>query len=54
LRIHDLDILEGTPLLDIKPYVPKFDNRKTAKIGWFNGKISKLDSTRDDGRFSKK
>jgi tRNA-Thr(GGU) m(6)t(6)A37 methyltransferase TsaA len=53
LHIRDLDILEGTPLLDIKPYVPKFDNRKTAKIGWFNGKIGKLDSTRDDGRFSK-
>jgi tRNA (adenine37-N6)-methyltransferase len=51
LHIQDVDIVDGTPLIDIKPYVPKFDCRKTRKIGWFNGKISKLVSTKDDGRF---
>ncbi len=51
LHVQDLDILDGTPLLDIKPYVPQFDYRRTTKIGWFNDKISKLKSTKDDGRF---
>lgn len=53
LHIQDVDILDGTPLLDIKPYVPEFDCRKTEKIGWFNDKINKLAITKDDGRFSK-
>jgi tRNA-Thr(GGU) m(6)t(6)A37 methyltransferase TsaA len=54
LHIQDVDILNDTPLIDVKPYVPQFDYRKTAKIGWFKGKISKLSLTRDDGRFCKK
>ncbi len=53
LYIKDVDILDGTPLLDIKPYVPKFDYRRTTKIGWFSDKISKLKETKDDGRFCK-
>jgi tRNA (adenine37-N6)-methyltransferase len=52
LHIEDLDIVDGTPLLDIKPYVPEFDCRKTAEIGWFSGKINKLEITKDDGRFA--
>jgi len=51
LHIENLDIVDGTPLLDIKPYVPKFDNQKATKIGWFKSKISKLKTTKDDGRF---
>jgi tRNA (adenine37-N6)-methyltransferase len=53
LHIQDIDIIDGTPVIDIKPYVPELDCRKTEKIGWFNGKISKLASTKDDGRFCK-
>ncbi len=53
LYIKDVDIIDATPLLDIKPYVPKFDYRRTSKIGWFSGKISKLSTTKDDGRFCK-
>lgn len=34
LEIGDVDILNNTPLLDIKPYVPLFDNRLNAKSGW--------------------
>lgn len=51
LHIEDIDIVEGTPLIDIKPYVPKFDDRKTAKIGWFTDKLGKLKEIKDDGRF---
>jgi tRNA (adenine37-N6)-methyltransferase len=53
LHIQDVDIIDGTPLIDIKPYVPEFDCRKNVKIGWFNGKINKLATTKDDGRFCK-
>ena len=43
-RIHvaELDVLDGTPLLDIKPYVPEFDVRSDARSGW----ITRTDSTR--------
>ena len=33
LYIQDIDIVDGTPLLDIKPYVPKIDNRTVERIG---------------------
>jgi tRNA-Thr(GGU) m(6)t(6)A37 methyltransferase TsaA len=51
LHIRDVDILDGTPLLDIKPYVPEFDSRSTEKIGWLSRKIDELPETRDDDRF---
>ena len=53
LHIEDVDIVDNTPLLDIKPYIPQFDNRKTRKIGWFNKKLADLPTTKDDGRFCK-
>lgn len=34
LHIRDVDILDTTPLLDIKPYVPAFDSFPAARIGW--------------------
>jgi len=52
LHIKDVDILDGTPLLDIKPYVSKFDIRKTDKIGWLERRIHKISITKDDGRFT--
>ncbi|MDF9407678.1 MAG: putative tRNA (adenine(37)-N6)-methyltransferase [Pelotomaculum sp. PtaB.Bin013] len=53
LHILDVDIVNGTPLLDIKPYVAEFDVREAVKIGWFKNSVQKLSSTRDDGRFAK-
>jgi tRNA-Thr(GGU) m(6)t(6)A37 methyltransferase TsaA len=35
LDIEGIDMLDGTPLLDIKPYVPEFDIRENAQIGWY-------------------
>ena len=34
LHVEDVDILDGTPLLDIKPYTAKFDLRDVTKSGW--------------------
>lgn len=34
LFIEDVDILDGTPLLDVKPYVDDFDARSEVRIGW--------------------
>ena len=53
LHIQDVDIVDGTPLLDIKPYVPEFDTRKVEKIGWLEKNIFKLSKTKDDERFIK-
>ena len=51
LRIQDVDVLDGTPLLDIKPYVPDFDVRKTEQTGWLSGKSSGVYKKKSDGRF---
>ena len=51
LHIQDVDIVDGTPLLDIKPYVPDFDIRKVEKVGWLESNIHKLPTAKDDERF---
>jgi tRNA-Thr(GGU) m(6)t(6)A37 methyltransferase TsaA len=51
LYIEDVDIVDGTPLLDIKPYVPGFDVRKTKKIGWLTKKADKVCKVKADERF---
>ena len=53
LHIKDLDVVDGTPLLDIKPYVPDFDIADSPKIGWYKSSLAKLHETKDDGRFSR-
>lgn len=53
LYIQDVDIVDGTPLLDIKPYVPQFDIRDVKKFGWLEKNVHKLPSSKDDGRFTK-
>jgi len=51
LVIEDVDLLDGTPVLDLKPYVPAFDSRDTERIGWFTGRIERVHTTRSDNRF---
>jgi len=53
LHIEDVDILDGTPLLDIKPYVPDFDWRAVERTGWLEGKSQNADRQRSDGRFDR-
>jgi tRNA (adenine37-N6)-methyltransferase len=49
LRVADIDVLDGTPLLDIKPYVPKVDAHPDSRAGWFDA--NRVDRTIADGRF---
>jgi tRNA-Thr(GGU) m(6)t(6)A37 methyltransferase TsaA len=49
LTIADVDMLDGTPLLDIKPYVPAFDSFPQARAGWYTGKSAA--TTLADDRF---
>jgi len=51
LTVENMDILDGTPLLDIKPYINKFDCFNTDSNGWISGKTGKLGSTKSDDRF---
>lgn len=52
LHVQDIDIVNNTPLLDIKPYVPQFDARVVEKTGWLEKKTKEIKNTVDDGRFS--
>jgi tRNA-Thr(GGU) m(6)t(6)A37 methyltransferase TsaA len=54
LHVQDVDIVDGTPLLDIKPYVPQFDTLEVERIGWLENNVKKVSRSRDDGRFKKK
>jgi tRNA (adenine37-N6)-methyltransferase len=49
LRVDGLDVLDNTPLLDIKPYVPSFDVFQVKRIGWCDN--AKSDSIVADIRF---
>jgi tRNA-Thr(GGU) m(6)t(6)A37 methyltransferase TsaA len=54
LSVDNLDVLDGTPLLDIKPYVPEFDSPTEFRLGWLEGAQAKVRTTRSDGRFGRK
>jgi tRNA-Thr(GGU) m(6)t(6)A37 methyltransferase TsaA len=51
LHVQDVDIVDGTPVLDIKPYVPEFDIRDVERTGWLEQNVHRLPTSRDDGRF---
>ncbi len=38
LQVDGIDVLDGTPLLDVKPYVPPFDAFPEATLGWLDGR----------------
>jgi tRNA-Thr(GGU) m(6)t(6)A37 methyltransferase TsaA len=51
LTVADVDLIDGTPVLDIKPYVGEFDLRHEVRTGWLERARAKLD--RADTRFSR-
>lgn len=53
LEIENVDILDGTPLLDIKPYVPEFDQQEDCRIGWLEQLRGMAKAKRSDDRFTR-
>lgn len=51
LDVQDVDVVDGTPLLDIKPYVPEFDVRQVERIGWLAQSVNRVQQMRADERF---
>ena len=51
LRVENMDIVDGTPLLDIKPYVPQFDHTEAERIGWLEATRCRVEETISDDRF---
>ena len=51
LYIENVDILDGTPLLDIKPYVPEFDQFTADRVGWLKQVNGRVKRKRSDKRF---
>ncbi|MCL6544147.1 MAG: tRNA (N6-threonylcarbamoyladenosine(37)-N6)-methyltransferase TrmO [Bryobacteraceae bacterium] len=47
LRVAEIDILDGTPLVDIKPYAPLFDHYPVRRCGWLDRR-SRRDALADD------
>ena len=46
LTIKGLDMIDGTPVIDIKPYVGAFDEEQDIRIGWLEDKLHKADRTK--------
>ena len=51
LHIENIDVLNETPLLDLKPFLPDVDCVKADKLGWLEGKTDKMKDRRADNRF---
>ena len=51
LHVENIDILDGTPLLDIKPYVSEMNAVKNVRIGWLENHRREIDNKQTDDRF---
>ncbi|NQV16005.1 tRNA (N6-threonylcarbamoyladenosine(37)-N6)-methyltransferase TrmO [bacterium] len=51
LKVDGLDILDGTPLLDIKPFIPDIDHAEGISVGWLEGKTPHFKTHKADDRF---
>ncbi|WP_232300326.1 TrmO family methyltransferase domain-containing protein [Desulfonatronovibrio magnus] len=52
--LENVDILDGTPVLDIKPYVKDFDIWPADRFGWLDEKAQNAQNHKSDGRFEGK
>ncbi|MCK9296805.1 MAG: tRNA (N6-threonylcarbamoyladenosine(37)-N6)-methyltransferase TrmO [Desulfobulbaceae bacterium] len=51
LYVENVDILDATPLIDIKPYVPEFDDQGQARTGWLAEAQGVVIQKKSDRRF---
>ena len=52
VAVSDVDAVDGTPIVDVKPYIPLFDAPVAERIGWFDGHLGTIATARADDRFS--
>jgi tRNA-Thr(GGU) m(6)t(6)A37 methyltransferase TsaA len=52
ITVQGIDILNGTPLLDVKPYIAAFDAVQQSRSGWMKGSEEDVASKRSDRRFT--
>ncbi|QZA88047.1 tRNA (N6-threonylcarbamoyladenosine(37)-N6)-methyltransferase TrmO [Salinarchaeum sp. IM2453] len=52
IQVTNIDVLDETPLLDIKPYVPDFDCPSSVTAGWLEEKGRQAETTQSDERFT--
>lgn len=53
VTVTGIDVVDGTPLLDIKPFVPGFDSPRDAETGWLDATASDIREKRSDDRFTR-
>jgi tRNA-Thr(GGU) m(6)t(6)A37 methyltransferase TsaA len=54
VKIRNIDVLDGTPLLDIKPYIEAFDVVAESRSGWMEAPKEEVEAKRSDDRFNRK
>ncbi|MEA3334765.1 MAG: tRNA (N6-threonylcarbamoyladenosine(37)-N6)-methyltransferase TrmO [Chloroflexota bacterium] len=53
LHVENMDIIDGTPLLDIKPYVQEFDTQVDVRTGWLEQARKRVSQRKSDDRFKR-
>lgn len=54
VKVRNIDVLDDTPLLDIKPYIELFDGVAESRSGWMEAVEEEVEAKRSDVRFSRK
>lgn len=52
ITVEAADMLDQTPILDIKPFIPSIDEAQNVRLGWLTGITQNFESTRSDDRFN--
>jgi tRNA (Thr-GGU) A37 N-methylase len=51
--VEGTDLLDGSPVLDLKPFVPLFDTPSgDIRFGWFEGRAERIFARTSDDRFA--
>lgn len=53
VTVQGIDVLDGTPLLDVKPYIAAFDAVRQSRSGWMKASPTEVSTKRSDDRFCK-
>jgi len=52
LIVEGIDMIDQTPLLDIKPCLPMIDDIQGLQLGWLTGKVEQFSQKKSDDRFN--